>query len=58
MLNLYFVSRVMHVTVKTPLAGQSDTISYVTHITDLRELLSRILWKSENIDPKCHRLIN
>ena len=44
MLNLYFVSRVMHVTVKTPLAGQSDTISYVTHITDLRELLSRILW--------------
>ena len=45
-----FFSRVMHVTVKTPSVGRSDTISYVTHITDLGQLLSRILRKSENID--------
>ena len=40
----------MPVTVKTPSVGRSDTISYVTHITDLGQLLSRILRKSENID--------
>ena len=59
-----FFSRVMHVTVKTSSVGRSDTISYVTHIIDLGQLLSRILRKISipqmlQIDqlgcPKCHR---